>query len=534
MINRSYTEIIECVQSDMEHFDNSIKKVIEKYDNALTKDLELFLTQGSKRLRIALIFLVTRALGSEVSEKQMSLASGIELIHNASLLHDDVIDNAKMRRKEKSFNSVHNNTVSVIGGDFLLSLAMEKFMELKDQRILDMFLKTIKTLCEGEIHQYFHKKCISTIDEYIDKSYQKTGILYELAVNSAVILANNSVNLKEFIKNFGIAFQIKDDYNNIYTAKKSTDIEEGVYNAPVIYAAKDYKRIKKYNSQKILKIAKKKKYEQMTKNLLQKYIDKAIENLNVLKDSEYKNALIDLCKFLEVNDKKKNNNYLKDIFSKENIKKKIRAYFTKENLKNELKELYETVIFVIVALILVREFVFDPRVIPSASMHPTLIEGDRLIIERYSRFFTSPKRGDIIVFYPPHEYVNQKQDLWSIFKRMTGFFCDDIAYIKRVIGEPGDSVEIRKENDETYSVYVNGEKLDEPYIQSSYDYPPCDKEMKCNVILGPDEFFALGDNRGNSKDSRYWGFVDKKRIIGTAKLRFWPLNRLHYFSSIKY
>ena len=138
---------------------------------------------------------------------------------------------------------------------------------------------------------------------------------------------------------------------------------------------------------------------------------------------------------------------------KSKLEAKAKAYFTKENMKKEMKDVYETVIFVVVALMVIRFFIFEPRVIPSASMHPTLIEGDRLIIERYSRFFTSPKRGDIIVFYPPHEYL--KTDWLSVFERLTGLFCKDIAYIKRVIGEPGDTVEIIKEKDETYGVYVN-------------------------------------------------------------------------------
>lgn len=208
------------------------------------------------------------------------------------------------------------------------------------------------------------------------------------------------------------------------------------------------------------------------------------------------------------------------------------------DFKAELKEIVDTVVFVIVALIVIRFFIFEPRVIPSASMHPTLIERDRLIIERYSRFFVDPKRGDMIVFYPPEEILKPdevlKYDFWSVFKRLTGLFCKDIAFIKRVIGAPGDSVEVKKEADETYGVYVNGEKINEPYIQSEYEYPDCKEDMHCKVKLGADEYFVMGDNRGNSYDSRFWGTVKKDKIIGVTKLRFWPLNRLKYFAPVKY
>lgn len=214
------------------------------------------------------------------------------------------------------------------------------------------------------------------------------------------------------------------------------------------------------------------------------------------------------------------------------LKEKIKKYFTKENLKSEFKELVDTVVFVIIALIVIRFFIFEPRIIPSASMHPTLIENDRLIIERFSRFFTDPQRGDIIVFYPPQEEL--KTDWFSIFKRLTGLGCKDVAFIKRVIGTPGDNVEVKREKDETYNVYVNGQKLEENYIQSKYEYPICESEMYCKISLKEDEYFVMGDNRGNSLDSRFWGTVTKKRIIGKAKLRFWPLNRLAYFAPVDY
>ena len=300
MITKTYQEIIECIKPDMELFDKSLSNEVSKYENELTGDLASFLSQGSKRLRIVLIFIVTRALGKHVGEKQLALAKAIELMHNASLLHDDVVDNAQVRRKKKSFNSVYDNTISIIGGDYLLSLALENFMSLNSMKILKMFLNTLKTLCEGEIHQYFFKNNISSIEEYIEKSYKKTSVLYELAVNSSTLIENGTEELKDYIKDFGIAFQIKDDYNNIYKEDFSTDINEGIYTAPVIYAAEDYPDIADYEKDKIFEIVKDKKYENKMKQLLQKYIDKAVSELDILEESEYKTALIELCRFLEV------------------------------------------------------------------------------------------------------------------------------------------------------------------------------------------------------------------------------------------
>lgn len=197
----------------------------------------------------------------------------------------------------------------------------------------------------------------------------------------------------------------------------------------------------------------------------------------------------------------------------------------KTKIKAVIKETIETVVFVVVMVVIIRFFVGEIRWIPSGSMKPTLIEGDRIFVERVSRFFTTPKRGDIMVFYPPMEPL--RQDPKAIFERLTGFFCKDIAYIKRVIGLPGDRIWIKPDSDGRYVVYVNGKKLEEQYIMDDYDYIPCSEKMYCGPFTVPkDKFFMLGDNRGNSQDSRFWGFLPKERFVGRAVFLFWPVTRV--------
>ena len=130
-----------------------------------------------------------------------------------------------------------------------------------------------------------------------------------------------------------------------------------------------------------------------------------------------------------------------------NVQMKLDKF--EESYKNykesALCEVIETVIFVVVMVIIIRFFVGEIRWIPSGSMHPTLVEGDRIVVERYSRFFTTPQRGDIMVFYPPSTKLSRSP--LPLFARLTGFWCKDIAYIKRVVGMPGDKVEIKEEKD---------------------------------------------------------------------------------------
>ena len=201
--------------------------------------------------------------------------------------------------------------------------------------------------------------------------------------------------------------------------------------------------------------------------------------------------------------------------------------------KNTVKVFIETIVFVVVALILIRFYVGEIRWIPSASMKPTFVEGDRVLIERFSRFYESPKRGDIMVFYPPNE--NLKANPFDVFKRLTGIFCKDIAYIKRVIALPNEKIEIKMNPDNSFDVYINDKILKEPYIMDRFEYPQCSGGLLCGpIVLGDDEYFMMGDNRGHSADSRYWGVLKKERFIGRAKMLFWPFNHFKYFSEHKY
>ncbi|WP_338429976.1 signal peptidase I [Synechococcus elongatus] len=148
----------------------------------------------------------------------------------------------------------------------------------------------------------------------------------------------------------------------------------------------------------------------------------------------------------------------------------------------------------------IRQFVAEARYIPSGSMLPTLQINDRLIIDKVSYRFNPPQRGDIVVFEPPFPL------------RERGY---DDAFIKRVIGLPGDTVEVRDGR-----VLVNGKVLNENYVAQEPSYTWGPKTVPANSYL------VLGDNRNNSYDSHYWGFVPANKIIGKALVRFWPLNRL--------
>lgn len=206
----------------------------------------------------------------------------------------------------------------------------------------------------------------------------------------------------------------------------------------------------------------------------------------------------------------------------------------KEKLKANIKETIDTIVFVVVAVILIRFFIAELRWIPSGSMKPTLVEGDRIVVEKLTKypnifrnhaFECTPKRGDIMIFYPP--FVKLSASPIAVFKRLTGFFCNDIAYIKRVVGLPGEKLEIKQNSVGAYKVYINDKPLEEEYIMSEYDFHKCKSDMYCGPLIIPEgHYFMMGDNRGNSLDSRFWGTLPKERFIGRAVFTFWPLTHL--------
>ncbi len=160
-----------------------------------------------------------------------------------------------------------------------------------------------------------------------------------------------------------------------------------------------------------------------------------------------------------------------------------------------IHEIVYTVVFLIAAFTFL-EMAIPRSVVQSISMQPNLIEDQRLVISRLTYLVSDPQRGDITVFLPPNHPPGEP------------------PLIKRLIGLPGETVEFRDT-----AVYINGVRLDEPYLNEPCDTIHCGERV---WVLGPDEYFLMGDNRNHSRDSRSFGPVQRERIIGRAIIRYWP------------
>ncbi len=179
----------------------------------------------------------------------------------------------------------------------------------------------------------------------------------------------------------------------------------------------------------------------------------------------------------------------------------------KEWLRHKWKEWGEPLVIAGILALAIRTYVIGPYKIPTGSMRPTLMEGDRIFVDKITYRFRGPERGEIVVFKYP---LDLKKD-----------------FVKRLVAFGGETVEIRDGN-----LYVNGKKLDsEPLIQGRYYYNRSDWDYgkEGQLVTVPEgSLFVLGDNSAHSSDSRNWGFVPEKDLVGRAVVIWWPPKRVGF------
>jgi signal peptidase I len=189
----------------------------------------------------------------------------------------------------------------------------------------------------------------------------------------------------------------------------------------------------------------------------------------------------------------------------------------KERVKSEAREWIESLIIALVIALFIRTFVIQAFKIPSGSMIPTFNIGDRIFVNKYVYgakvplaglrlpAVKQPQHGDIVVFISPED---KKKD-----------------FVKRLIAVGGETVEIKEGR-----IYIDGRVVDEPAsIRSVYYLNGGDYGREGQALTVPkDSYFMLGDNSAHSRDSRYWGFVPKKNVLGKVILIHWPLNRMKF------
>jgi signal peptidase I len=210
------------------------------------------------------------------------------------------------------------------------------------------------------------------------------------------------------------------------------------------------------------------------------------------------------------------------------VRTKPNAKARKQN-KSATNSLIELVVIIAVAVglaFLIQAFVVKPYKIPSGSMEPTLSVEQRVLVNRIGTHFSEPKIGDILVFHPPE---GAKEGICGPVPHTVtpgGAACSQAVskesgetFIKRVVAGPGDTIYIKEGH-----VYLNGKREQDSYIRE------CGESSECNfptpIKIAPGHWFMMGDNRGNSEDSRFWGPIPTAWVIGEAFATYWPPDKI--------
>lgn len=210
---------------------------------------------------------------------------------------------------------------------------------------------------------------------------------------------------------------------------------------------------------------------------------------------------------------------MNDIKQEENLvnQQSVTNNITPKKTTSFLKETLYIVVLSFVIVLPIRIFIAQPYVVSGDSMDNTFQNGNYLIIDEISYRFSEPKRGQVLVFKTPPKGL----EIQGLPTTKT------VYYIKRIIGLPGETVEIDGDKVKIYNdEYPDGKTLEEPYVNIDSSVSSPFSNIKLTTILKDNEYFVMGDNRHNSSDSRLWGVLPKKNIVGKTYLRLFPFNEI--------
>jgi len=244
-IDNSYLRLKNLVGHKLDDVTQRIKYKLASEINLIHKMTDYHVNSGGKRIRPLLTLASAKLCGYKNGNRDVNLAACIELIHNATLLHDDVIDNSDLRRGIKTANLVWGNQSSILVGDYLFSRCFEMMVEDGSQEILKLLSSTSSRIAQGEVLQLEHKGEIDLLEEtYFNIINMKTAALFAAATKVGACLGNKNKKEKDALesygKNLGLAFQIADDAldyfssNTIFGKEIGKDFYEGKTKLPLI------------------------------------------------------------------------------------------------------------------------------------------------------------------------------------------------------------------------------------------------------------------------------------------------------------
>jgi len=321
-INNSYFQLKDSVENKLLLVEEKIKLKLSSDVELVQKMTDYHLNTGGKRLRALLTLGSAKMCGYSKGTRDINLAACVELIHSATLMHDDVIDNGSLRRGKKTLNKIWDNHSSVLVGDYLLSRCFEMMVEDGNIEVLKLLSSTSSKIAQGEVLQLQHQGEVDMLEEtYLKIISAKTAELFAASTKVGAILSDKKNKEKEALefygRNLGLTFQIADDtldYNSelkLFGKKIGKDFYEGKVTLPIILL---FQKANNQEKEKLKSIFSKdmrdeneldyslsliKRYN-VIKACYQKaqhYINLASNSLSVFNDCEEKNILENLTSF---------------------------------------------------------------------------------------------------------------------------------------------------------------------------------------------------------------------------------------------
>ena len=321
-VDNCYTELKNLVGNRLDNVNQQIKYYLASEINLIHKMTNYHLKSGGKRIRPLLTLAAAKLCGYMEGNRDVNLAACIELIHNATLLHDDVIDDSELRRGIKTSNTIWGNQSSILVGDYLFSRCFEMMVTDGSSEILKLLSSTSSKIAQGEVLQLEYKGEIDILEEnYFDIINSKTAALFAAATKVGACIANRNKkekdSLESYGRNLGLAFQIADDALDYYSTKTifgkeiGKDFFEGKVTLPIIFLCQKANTKEKIFLEKIFKKKNRSKLEfNETQNLIKKYssIDSCFKRaehfvnisynaLNIFNPSKEKTVLQNLTSF---------------------------------------------------------------------------------------------------------------------------------------------------------------------------------------------------------------------------------------------
>jgi octaprenyl-diphosphate synthase len=314
---QNFSEIHALMKSDLVMMDEILVNRLDSNVDLISQMSQYIINSGGKRIRPLLLLLCARATNYK-GDYHHSMAVVIELIHTATLLHDDVVDSSSIRRGHETANELWGNAPSVLVGDFLYSRAFEIMVEPNSMEIMKILSKATNQISEGEVLQLLSIKNANVSQtEYFEVIERKTACLFKAACQIAGILAESNKNvingLGSFGKHLGNAFQIIDDTldyesnSSVIGKEVGDDLSEGKVTLPMIYALENTKGAEKAtlsnaitnadssNIDNIVNILLSVNAFEYSRKVAKNESTKALKFLEVIPNSEYRSALQLLC-----------------------------------------------------------------------------------------------------------------------------------------------------------------------------------------------------------------------------------------------